>query len=173
MVHWTVGFQLFWFTKICHELISQREILNLPSCWRVGKGFVWAHSEQSIKDFWSWYKRANVAKKKNPPELHKTLEQQCAHYCVYHGKDICGVFKNVCHFICLVVKRRCSGYVGYYFVSSVWFLWAGTKVQNKLFFTKDSFSKFPCIMVGAVMQGLFLGARSRLFSGEKNVPTAV
>lgn len=82
-------------------------------------------------------------------------------------------FKNVCHFICLVVKkRRCSGYVGYYFVSSVWFLWAGTKVQNKLFFTKDSFSKFPCIMVGAVMQGLFLGARSRLFSGEKKVPTA-
>lgn len=101
MVHWTVGFQLFWFTKICHELISQREILNLPPCWRVGKGFVWAHSEQSIKDFWSWYKRANVAKKKNNPELHKTLEQQCANYCVYHGKDM-WYFKNLCHFICLV-----------------------------------------------------------------------
>lgn len=167
MVHWTVGFQLFWFTKICHELISQREILNLPSCWRVGKGFVWAHSEQSIKDFWSWYKRANVAKKKPPRITQNTGTAVCTLLCLPWKRHM-WCFKNVCHFICLVVKkRRCSGYVGYYFVSSVWFLWAGTKVQNKLFFTKDSFSKFPCIMVGAVMQGLFLGARSRLFSGEE------
>lgn len=37
--------------------------------------------------------KGKCGEEEKTPELHKTLEQQCAHYCVYHGKDICGVLK--------------------------------------------------------------------------------
>lgn len=63
MVLYTVSFQLFGFAQKAHWLISCEKYKSLPTCWQVRKLFLQAHSEQSIKDFWSWYKRPNVTKK--------------------------------------------------------------------------------------------------------------
>lgn len=100
MVHWTVGFQLFWFTKICHELISQREILNLPPANGLER-VLFEHTVNSPLKIFEADTKGQMWQRKKKPQNYTKHWNSSVHTTV-STMEKTWYFKNLCHFICLV-----------------------------------------------------------------------